>query len=512
MPAVRPLKIWMVTPEMHRIKKSGGMADAVYGLSEGLIDQGHKVTVVMPKHSGTLEYFLRNHFRSLDHFITLQVKLGDQTKQGEVYRAHLKQGGKQRLNLFFIDTIDCTSFGNRTQLYGYDDDPYRFFFFNMAVHSLYGKIARSAQTNANLRRLLPDIIHGHDWQSGFIPLFLSQRPYPAQPPFFYNIHNLGYGFDSRLELGEFSFLINLPIHKNPELYSWNRGIEFHGKVDAHKTAIMYSRKIITVSTHYVNEIMSGYTHYPANLYQGILETRRPDVRGILNGLPKSFSPQYFHEKGTIPASFSPGDLGGRAINRRELQEKFGLPIDDKAMIVSWSSRLAEQKGIGVTIECVREMLRENAGLQFIFIANGDPEFVEKLKALSREFPNQLKYAPFSEELEILALAGGDVLLMPSLYEPCGLNQMKAQLLGCVPLVHETGGLIDTVEYGKTGFSFHGLNTANLSNKIKDVWEAFQNKEFWESIQRKTMSLDYTWPTQAQKYIELYQEALQEATI
>ncbi|NQU17782.1 MAG: glycogen synthase [Candidatus Saganbacteria bacterium] len=508
MPSIRPLKIWMVSPEMHRIKKSGGMADAVYGLSEGLVKQGHKVTVVMPKHAGTLEFFLRNHFRSLDHFTTLEVKMGDQKVEGEVYRAFLKQGKRRRLNLFFIDTEDCSHFGNRTQLYGYKDDPYRFFFFNMAVYQLYHKINKLAEGQPSLKMFIPDIVHGHDWQSGFIPLFLRQYPNSAHLPFIYNIHNLGYGFDSRLSLGEFSFLLNLPFKQDPAFYSWDKGIEFHGKVDAHKAAIMFSNKIVTVSPHYVDEILSGYTPYPASLYQGILETRRPDVHGILNGLPESFTPQYFYDKKIIPANFSKNDLNGRIINREALQKKAGLPIDKDAMIVTWTSRLAGQKGIDVALESIRDMILENPKLQFIFIADGEPEFVNKLRALRREFPNQLKHLKFSEKLEILALAGGDVLLMPSLYEPCGLNQMKAQLFGTVPLVHETGGLIDTVEYGKTGFSFYNLNSTNLTNKMKNVWEAFQNKESWETIQRAIMSLDYTWPTQANKYVELYREVLE----
>ncbi len=503
MRATKPLKVWMVTSEMHRIKKTGGMADAVYGLSGGLLKRGHSVTVVMPNHAGTLGFFIREGLKrgvKISHFTDLNVTLGDQARKTEVFQASfpIKSGN---INFFFIDAADCTQFGTRTRLYGYNDDPYRFLFLNRAIYDLYKYVAKVKP------ELAPDLLHGHDWQSGFTPFFLKRRPNSVHLPFVYNIHNLGYGFGNRFDLAEFSLLINLAMAQEPALFSWDKGIEFHGRVDAHKVALMFSDKIIAVSPEYVQEILSGHTPHPASLYQGVLETRRDDVHGILNGLPEYFGPDHYHEVGFIPETFSAKDLSGRAVNKQVLQAKFDLLIDEKAMTIVWSSRLAGQKGMDVTLKTLPKMIKENPKLQFIFIGDGEEKFVAALKKLSARYPDNLKYSAFVEKDEILALSGADVLLMPSEYEPCGLNQMKAQLMGCVPLVHETGGLKDTVQDSKTGFSFWGLTQKNLSDKMRDAWLAFQNKSSWEEIIRNCMQLDYSWVTQAGLYEELYQEVL-----
>ena len=498
-----PLKVWMVSSEMHRIRKTGGMADAVYGLSGGLLKRGHTVTAIMPNHPGTLGFFIKEGLKrgvNISHFTDLNVTLGDQARRTEVFHASFPiESGT--INFFFIDAADYTQFGNRTRAYGYRDDPYRFLFLNRAIYDLYKYVAQTKP------ELAPDLLHGHDWQSGFTPFFLKRHPNSTRLPFVYSVHNLGYGFGNSFDLSEFSLLINMPIKEHANLFSWNKGIEFHGQVDAHKAALMYSDKIVGVSPEYVQEILSGHTPHPANLYKGVLGTRRDDVHGILNGLPEYFGPDHYHEIGFIPETFSEKDLSGRAINKKVLQAKFELSIDEEAMTIVWSSRLAGQKGIDATLETLAQMIQKNSKLQFIFIGDGEEQFVAALKKLSTQYPNNLKYSAFVEKDEILALSGADVLLMPSIYEPCGLNQMKAQLMGCVPLVHETGGLKDTVRDGKTGFSFWGLTPENLSSKMRDAWLAFQHKASWQEIIRNCMQLDYSWVTQAGLYEELYQEVL-----
>ncbi|NQT30674.1 MAG: glycogen synthase [Candidatus Saganbacteria bacterium] len=499
------LKIWMVTPEMHRIKKTGGLADAVTGMCEGLVNLGHNVTTVMPKHNGTLEFFLRNRINP-SHFCDLNIRIGDLDVKSEVYKASIKHGDS-RINFFFVDTVDCLQFGNRTKTYGYKDDPYRFFFLDRAVHELYIHIAQRAAAKAGMKRLLPHVIHGHDWQSGFTPFFLKRDPQSAKVPFVYSIHNLGYGFANALGLPEFSHLTGIPMNENPDLFSWNKGIEFYGLVRSHKVAIMYSDILATVSREHARELMAGETPPPGNLYEGVFAAEGADVRGIINGLPDYFRPQHFHEAGTIPANFSAENQAGRAINRAALQGRFNLPQREDAMIVVSSSRIAWQKGIDVVARSLSAMLRKVPGAQYIFIGDGEEEHIRKLQELSGNFGSQVRYVPFNEELEMLALAGGDAILMPSRYEPCGLNQMKGHMLGCLPIANETGGLKDTVIDGQTGFTFRGVTKRNLVRTIDETWQAFQARDRWADMIGNCMLLDYSWTTRAEEYVELYREAL-----
>ena len=297
------------------------------------------------------------------------------------------------------------------------------------------------------------------------------------------------------------------MDSDPELFGWERGIEFYGKADPHKVAIMFADKIVGVSPQYVQEILAGDTPHPASLYQGILQTRLADVLGILNGLPDDFGPKHYFDQGVIPAKFSPDDLTGRRLNRRFLQRELNLPVDDDAMIAVWSSRIAMQKGIDLVVESLPKILKRIPSLQLVFIGDGDEAWIDKLGTLMLRYPQNIRYSEFIEDLEILALAGGDILLMPSKYEPCGLNQMKAHKLGCVPVVHQTGGLIDTVTDGETGFTFWGLTQDNLVGKMEGTWEAFQHPEYWTAMVRRIMTLDYSWTTRAGEYEALYREVI-----
>jgi starch synthase len=178
------------------------------------------------------------------------------------------------------------------------------------------------------------------------------------------------------------------------------------------------------------------------------------------------------------------------------------------MVMVWSSRIAEQKGIQVTIKALSEMMKEVPALQLIFIGDGEERWVNELIAASEIFGKRLRYVPFNENREILALAGGDGLIMPSIFEPCGLNQMKAQKLGCVPLVHATGGLLDTVRDGVTGFSFVGLTPENLVRKMLEMSAAFRNREVWQEIMRACLNQDYSWTTGAGEYEDVYRSLIE----
>jgi starch synthase len=502
--ATRPLNIWMVTTEMSGIKKSGGLADAVSGLSEALARLGHTVTAIMPKHLGTLELFLRSRFH-LNYFDDLNVPIGNLQTPASIIRGSIHDDRNGfALNSFFLDAADSTAFGSRTKLYGYQDDACRFFFYNRATHELYCKFLGDKKRH----KFIPDIVHCHDWQTGFTPFFFNHfGPHSTAVRTIYNIHNLGYSCGGRnLDPAAFAQKIGVSPDSDRRLFGLE-GLEFYGRVEPHKTGILFADRVVTVSPAYAEELRSGKTDPPADLYAGVLQKRGNDMSGILNGLPDNFGPAHFFDKGVIPANFSPEDISGRAINRAALQNRVGLPQDRDAMIIGWSSRLAGQKGIAVTLQALPEILQRIPRAQFVFIAEGEKHYQDELIELAKRCPGRIKREPFNENLEILMLAGADVLLMPSRYEPCGLNQMKAQKLGTVPFVREVGGLINTVYYAKTGFSFWELSPATLTEKLVDVWTAFQNKPFWNEMVGRIMQLDYAWSSRAQEYVDLFLDAL-----
>jgi starch synthase len=491
----------MVTPELASVKKSGGLADAAQGLSEGLTERGHQVIAVMPKYINTLEAFLRNKFR-MKYYCDLGVPIGDKTTEAQAIKATFTNPDtRSKMNVFFLDTRDGTAFGSRTRLYGYHDDVYRFFFFNRAAFELYRHIIAAPGGRSGRPA---DIVHSHDWQGAFTPFFFKHK---SSPPTVHTIHNLGYGPDHKMDLADFSWHINLPIQRDPWLFSW-QGAEFHGRVDPSKMGILFADKIVTVSPEHGRELLAGNTPPPGNLYDGILQTRKRDMRGILNGLPDYYNPGHFFETGALPAAFSAQDLEGKRVCRRLLQDRVGLPVDNEAMIVVWSSRLAEQKGIDIAMPAVTSLLERDFNLQFVFVADGEKQWEDSLHQLSRDFPDRFRYFNFAEALEILALGGGDVLLTASRYEPGGLNHRKAQKLGCPPLAHATGGFIDTVEDGKTGFLFKPLMATNLLRKLLAVQRTYQqDRSFWNNMIRNCLELDYSWSKYVDEYIDLYYEAL-----
>jgi len=494
----------MVTPEMSGIKKTGGLADAVSGLSEGLARLGHTVTAIMPKHLGTLELFLRAKF-NLNYFDDMTVPVGDLRTPTSIIRGSIRdEASGFNMNAFFLDTADSTAFGSRTRLYGYQDDAHRFFFYNRATHELFCKFLAEKKRG----KFIPDIVHCHDWQTGITPfLFNYFGPSAATVRTIYNIHNLGYSCGERnLDPWNFAHKIGVSTNSDPRLFGPD-GLEFYGRVEPHKAALLFADRVVAVSPAYAEELRSGKTDPPADLYAGILKTRGSDMTGILNGLPDNFGPTLFFNQGVIPANFGPADLSGRTVNRAALQDRLGLPRDPEAMVVVWSSRLADQKGIDITIQALPEMLEKIPRSQFIFVGDGEQRYVDALNDLAKRYPGRVKIEKFNEQLEILALAGGDVLLMPSRYEPCGLNQMKAQKLGTVPFGRETGGLINTIAYAKTGYSFWELSPEAMTEKLVEVWTAFQNKPFWQEMVARITQLDYSWDSRAQDYVDLFRDAL-----
>lgn len=509
------VKIWGISSEVGRVGKStGGMSDAVHGLNQALAKLGHPVGLVTPSHSASLGYCLRDGL-ALTHFAKLRVPLGNRIENADVFLARLPvdHGANQRISVYLIDNENGTMFSNRTRIYGYEDDPARFLFFNRAVLELYKTLAFDPRFQKKRSRLLPRMIHTHDWPAGFVHYFFRHTERGIPVALAHSIHNLGYGKEKGMIPHEFYTLTG---ETNPWIYSMH-GLEFYGRIDPTKSGIVFADKIVTVSPSYAEEILEGRTPPPANDYKDALRTRfgaREDVHGILNGLPDDFGPQKYADRSSgvqLRTSYSPEDLSGKRECRRQLQERLGLNQDENVLLLAFSGRWATQKGIDVLLDNIRTFM--GLPIQLAVIGSGDPGMFSKVVGLNDAFPSRYRAVGFEtgfdESLEVLFLAGSDAVLMPSRFEPCGLVQMKAQKLGTLPIVHGTGGLKDTVEEGETGFVLPEVNAENIMEGISRALTVFsRDPDKWTEMMRRAMKRDYSWTTAAQIYVEqIYKIAL-----
>jgi starch synthase len=511
-------KVWMVASEVGRIKSAGGMSDAVHGMAHALAKDGHKVTIVMPCYADSIKYFLRRDMKAT-HDETLNIPTAGGIVTAESYLASLPVGaeGKQRMSVYLIDSEDTRLFGNRVEIYSYRDRPLGFLLFCRAALELFKKKSSRANNpglgkrRLRLMDLIPQIIHTHDWPTGFLPYFFRHVEKNIRVALVHSIHNLGYGIEMGFAPDKF---FGLTGETNPWVYSPS-GMEFHGNIDQTKTAIVFADKIVTVSPSYAQEILAGQTPLPASKYQGILQARRADVHGILNGLPDDFGPQKFAERESgfrLRAPYSPEDLSGKRECRRQLQQSLGLPIDEKAFVLAVSGRWVAQKGIDVAIDNIEAFM--SLPIQFVFVGSG--EMYKQVMALNDVYPGRFHAhgfeTGFDEDLEALYLAGSDALLMPSRFEPCGLAQMKAQKLGTLPIVNGTGGLKDTVADGEDGFVIPGVSFDSIFQGVGRAISTYQGEPSrWEDMIRAAMRHDYSWSAAAKNYVDqIYKEAVARA--
>ena len=509
----------MVSSEVGRIKSAGGMSDAVHGLARALAKLGHRMTVITPCYSGSLEYCAQEGMLQ-KHDGVLQVPIEGSVKRADVYLTSLPVDpeSSQRMTVYLIGDRELKLFGKH-EIYGYKGDPYRFLFFNRAVLELYKK--RLSQLNepelkrrrSRLMDRIPQIIHTHDWPTGFVPYLFRHVEKNIRVALVHNIHNLGYGIEKGLSSSRF---YELTGETNPWVYSQD-GMEFYGHVDQTKTAIVFADKIVPVSPSYAQEILEGSSPSPADKYKGILQKRRPDVHGILNGLPADFGPQKFAAQESefrLRAPYSAEDLSGKRECRRQLQQTLGLEPDENASILAFCGRWVEQKGIDVIINNIELLMK--LPIQFAIIGSGDPATFRAITGLNEVYPGRFRAKEFEgssgESLEALFLAGADAVLMPSRFEPCGLVQMKAQKFGTLPIVNGTGGLRDTVKDGEDGFVIDGVTFESIFSGIDRALTLHHgDRSRWEEMMRTAMRHDYSWLAAAQRYVDLvYREAVARA--
>jgi len=475
------LNIVFAASECVPFSKTGGLADVVGALPKALADQGHSVSVYLPKYKQTK---IPNP-RTLIPSIT--IPFDDQ------YRfCSILDGGKQSGVQFYF--IDYPPFFERDGLYGtpagdYPDNAERFALYSRAV--LEGSKILGA----------PDVFHCHDWQSALVPILLrssyADDPIFHDVPTVFTIHNMGY---QGLFLPDILPLLMLPW----DLFTIDK-LEFWGRVNFLKGALVFSDFITTVSKKYSQEIQMPEFGFGLD---GVLRERSSTVAGILNGVDyNEWSPE---KDKFIAQRYSPENLEGKRVCKRDLLQQFGLSAANLDLpVVGIISRFAAQKGFDLIAEITDELAR--LPLLVTALGSGDKEYEDLFRRFNKQFPEKfaVKIA-YDNALAHKIEAGADMFLMPSRYEPSGLNQMYSLKYGTVPIVRATGGLDDTIEPWEpttgqgTGFKFVPYSSAALLAAILEALTAFKDKTGWKKLMLNGMRKDFSWNASAKEYVKVYE--------
>ena len=467
------MKILYASSEAVPFIKSGGLADVAGTLPHSLHDLGEEVAVFLPKYSLIDESF-RNR---TEHVCDFYVELGWRAQYCGVDK--LSHDG---VDFYFIDN---EYYFRRGYIYGSMcmDECERFSFFNKAV------------LEAALHMgFCPDVVHVNDWQCGFIP-YLMRVKYQHQfsnAKSVYTIHNIHYqGIFNMDWVCDF-----LSVDDRDKA-----SMEFYGDVSFMKCGIVWADKVTTVSPTYANEICSSEL---GEGLSGVLAHK--GVSGILNGIDNSqYSP---YDDIYLDHHYASYELSGKSLCKESLQYEMWLDREPHTPLLCIVSRLTEQKGFSL-VEHTWEKLMES-GAELAVIGTGDAHFESFFRWLSSRCGGRVAARiEYSERLSHRAYAGSDIFLMPSRTEPCGLAQLIAMRYGTLPVVHETGGLRDTViPFNKytgegTGFTFYEYNDFQFINAVERAIEAYHDKKMWEILVNRVMQSSFTWETSARRYIDLY---------
>ncbi len=467
-----PLSILMIAPEAAPFAKTGGLADVAGALPLALGRLGHHVTVVLPRYRGIEEG---------EDAGSTDLTLGGRTFPVQYRR--ITAG--DRAAFVFVDVPDLF---DREALYGIGSDDYPDNDVRFAL------LARAAVEYANRFAPAPfSIVHAHEWQCGLVPIYLQ-----GQVPVIFTIHNLAFQ-------GLFPPAALSRIDVPPHLFT-TEGLEYWGQVSYLKAGITYSDWITTVSPRYAKEILTDEFGFG---FDGILAARKDVLSGILNGIDvEQWDPQRDRH---LPAPFGPDDLSGKLKAKRALLGAFRLPAEASALdrpVIGLVSRLTDQKGFDLLALAVSELLTLDA--RYVLLGSGERRYEELWERVASEHPDRVGvHIGFDEALAHAVEAGSDLFLMPSRFEPCGLNQMYSLRYGTIPVVRATGGLDDTVvNYNErsgrgTGFKFSEYTAPALVRTLKRALKVFGDRRKWRALQLAGMRRDFSWDVSAREYVKVY---------
>lgn len=484
------MNILMVTSEAVPFAKTGGLADVCSALSIALAQLGHQVTIMLPAFRQTRSCGLPIEPTGIE----FDVPIGQRLVPGGLLRAQSSHPGVT------VYLVDQPEYFDRRELYrengqDYPDNCERFTF-----------LCRAAFEGIRLLELPVDVIHCHDWQAGLIPAYLAieyrhSRIYQSIATVL-TIHNLAYQ-------GVFPAAEMTLTGLDPKYFNW-RQMEFWGQLNLLKTGLVFADALTTVSPHYAEEIQTS--EHGCGL-DGVLVERRGSLAGILNGVDyDAWNPA---TDAHLAARYDATNwTAGKAECKAALQREFGLPVSPRAPLVGIVGRLAEQKGWDLVGELLPNWA-EREDVQWVILGTGEPHFQDLLQDLMRRFPQRVAASlKFSDSLAHRIEAGADMFLMPSRYEPCGLNQLYSLKYGAVPVVRSTGGLADTIcdasadnlhAHIANGFGFDAYDVHALEATIRRAVECYRHEPAtWRRIVETGMRQDWSWGRSARDYAALYQ--------
>ncbi|HRE39832.1 MAG TPA: glycogen synthase GlgA [Ignavibacteria bacterium] len=483
--------VLFVTSEVLPYSKTGGLADVSNSLPQALNSLSNEVRIITPKYGQLDERRLQIHEIKRLKDINLEMA-------GKKYKYSIKSsfihGKNTKAQIYLLENQDFFKnkgiYQNIKTKKDFPNNDERYMFFCKAVLEVL-----------EILQWKPDIIHCNDWQTGLIPFFIKtmykNNPHISDIKTVFTIHNLAYQ-------GNFPKTTFKKTELPDELFNDNT-VKFHDKFSFLKAGIKFADKVTTVSQKYAEEIRTN-KEYSCGM-EDVLNDRRKDLVGILNGIDNTVWNPSFDK--VIDYRYTYQEIPLKYENKRELLEKHKLVYNENIPLIGIISRLVDQKGFDLILDAFDDIMKEK--LQMIILGTGDEKYQKFLMKMKKKYNDKLIiHLGFDEDLAHKIEAGSDMYLMPSKFEPCGLNQMYSLKYGTVPIVRNTGGLSDTVTNYKdpkkgNGFLFDKYDSKEMVKTIRTALEVYQDKKTWYNIMKNGMALDFSWNISAKKYMELFKQ-------
>lgn len=474
-------KILFATSEAHPLIKTGGLADVASSLPRALLKRGHHIKIVLPAYASVL---LKANESGVKKVAELNIS-------GQTLSLLQTRLPGSRVTVILVD-IPQFSEREGNPYCGPDgsdwsDNHWRFFVFAKAAEAI-------ALNKANLD-WQPDIVHCNDWQTGLIPALLAQHE--QKPASVFTIHNLAYR-------GLFSYQVFSELGL-PSDYWHHEKLEFYGQMSFIKGGLAFADAITTVSQSYAQEIQTP--EFGCGL-DGVLRARSEDLSGVLNGIDMDeWNPG---SDKLITHNYHRRTANQKVKNKIALQEQLGLPVNESIPMLGFIGRLVEQKGIDLILNQMNQLLSQDC--QLVILGSGFASYEQALKNIAQQHSHKVSVTlGYSETFAHQIEASADLFLMPSVFEPCGLNQMYSLRYGTLPIVNAVGGLKDTVfekpfdDVGSegNGFVFHKATAEDLHAAIKRALLAYHQPDVWKKLQQNAMGQDFSWERSAERYEEIY---------
>ncbi len=489
-------KVWYLASEVSPFAKTGGLGDVTGAFPKALKSNNQEIRVIMPKYKSINErkYVLREVIRLKD----IPVTINNVTRTINVKSAFLPDS---KVQIYFIEIPEYFSrsglYTDRATGKDFPDNAERFAYF-----------CKGALETLKILSWRPDIIHCNDWQSALLPYYL-QTVYKDDDflqgiKSIFTIHNFSYQ-------GIFKKSMAPTLEIQPEEIEENSAFENDGKINLLKGAINYSDQITTVSETYAREI-STKKEFGYGL-EKVLQKKSKVFSGILNGVDYTVWSPSADKK--IPFKYTREDMEGKKQNKQALLTRVNLKYQEDVPVIGMISRVVEQKGFSLLLEAMDQLMELN--VQLIILGTGDKKIEKQIHSFQKKYSGKISLnQAFDETLAHMIEAGSDIFLMPSAYEPCGMNQMYSLKYGTIPIVHKVGGLAETItEYNQddksgNGFVFEKYTAKDFIRAVKRALKIYKKNELWNELQLSIMQEDFSWDRSAKEYLDLYMKMLDES--